>query len=333
MKRMQIIAPTRSLFMAKQVIAAGADEIYLGLCPVGPRQISFDGRFQTTGGHGAHVKDDQALQKIVNEAHRASVRVHYCANPYLLPSALEHQYLHHVERGLNAGVDCIHVSSLQTLKLVRKHFADVVVTAGSQFGALNEGHIQFLAEYRVSSVVVSNVLTLDELAQLSGYGIGLVVRGNLESGGIPGYCRLLESPNCDEMGEGTRTRYEVRSSDGRRFLLPLLDHAHDCNLCNLGDLINVGVSAVKLLGREAPNPVTMAAVVALFRQWLDYGEQSVPPMEIRSRMEQSSLLWTMRWKPRFCDKRRCCHLYNVDAIDSTSRKGQCRAASIENSAE
>lgn len=312
MNRMRIIAPARSPFMAKQVISAGADEIYVGLRPIGPKQLSFDGRFQTVGGHSAHVEDGRSLEKIVNEAHRHGVPVQYCANPYLLPRALEHQYLHHVERGLSAGVDSVHVSSLQTLKLMRKHFDHATkVTMGSQFGTVNEGHMRLLADHGVSAVVVSNALTLDELSELSKYGVALVVRGNLESGGVPGYCRMIESPNSDQVGEGSRTRYEVRS-DRRTSLAPYLDDAHDCNLCSLNDLLAAGVGAIKLLGREAPNPVTMAAVVALFREWLElYGRQRAPH-EIRRHMEQQSLLWTMRWKPRFCDQQRCCHGYNVD---------------------
>jgi hypothetical protein len=169
--------------------------------------------------------------------------------------------------------------------------------------------MRLLKSLGVFRVTIPQALTLEEIKIMKNIGLEMIVKGNFGSGALPGSCRLWESPNNLEIGDGTRTVYRVSLPNGEMIEnLNYLDAATDCSLCNLQEMIHAGVTGIQLIGREAPNPVTLGVVVDLFRQWLDLGTSGLSNDAIIEVMEREQLMWTMRWAPRFCNNKRCTYL-------------------------
>ncbi|MFD0588618.1 U32 family peptidase [Paenibacillus sp. GCM10027627] len=295
--------------MLKEMIEAGANEIYVGLKPRGLRQLSLDGRFQTVADYPGHVPDEDTLDNMIKQAHRQGVKVTFMANPVLLPRDCEEEFVRHVAIAAEMGADHVALSSLQGAKLLQTAGIRLPFIAGSGFSVLNRGMLGLLREWGFQRATVPHAITIPELQKWKAEGLELQVTGNFGSGSLPGLCRLWESPNNREMGDGTRTVYRATLPGGDTMeQTAWLDSATDCSLCNLGELERAGIGYIKLIGREAPNPSTLAVVIDLFRQWLDMEEERKPVSAKIEVMERELLMWTMKWVPRFCDKQRCTYL-------------------------
>lgn len=309
MQKLTLIAPARSKFMLNQMLDAGADEIYVGLSFPKFKQLSFDDRFQTIAGYPAHAKNTDELQTMIEIAKKKKVKINFMANIPYVPESLQDEYVRFVEKAVSIGVDYITVSSIQTIQLIKKAGISVPIVAGSSLGPTNIFMVRMLKELGVFRITVPHCVTLDEMKKWKEVGLEMITIGNFEKGSIPGYSRLWESPNNLEIGEGERTNYKIELPDGQKLRnIPIIDSSTDCNLCSLEQLSESGITGIKLIGREAPNPVTLAAVVELFRQWIEMGVMGIHLNEKIEMMEQEELMWVMRWVPRFCDKKRCTYI-------------------------
>ncbi|MDP5272825.1 peptidase U32 family protein [Chengkuizengella axinellae] len=308
---MKIIAPARSKYMIKQMIEAGAEEIYLGLNEQQFQQLSFDDRFKTIAGYPAHVKNMDELLNMVEIAKQNKVKINFMANAPYIPKIYEDDYIQFVKKALEVGVDYLTISSIQALKLLKRSNLPLPhITAGSALAPTNIHMVRMLREMGFSRVTIPHTVTLEELKSWRAIGLEMITIGNFEKGSIPGSSRLWESPIHKEIGEGERTAYTVKTTSGKTIRsIPFIDSSTDCNLCSLGDLMGEGITSIKLIGREAPNPSTLASVVELYRQWIDLEKEGHSVAEKIEIMEQEHMMWIMRWTPRFCDKKRCTYLY------------------------
>jgi collagenase-like PrtC family protease len=311
----KIIAPARSRFMLDRMIEAGANEIYVGLKPQNMNQLSFDGRFQTIADYPAHVEDIEQLNRIIQNAHEHHVKVIFMANANYIPKNLEKEYLTHVESAVSLGIDYITVSSIQSIKLIQREGIQIPLISGSVMSPTNIGTVKMLKDMGINRITVPHCIKLNEILELKSVGIDMMITGNFGSGSLPGSCRLWESPNNLEMGDGTRTVYKA-IIDNQKTLdnTNLLDSATDCSLCSLEALFEAGIMGIKLIGREAPNPNTLSIVVDLFRQWVELGVEGKSIEEKIKVMEREQLMWTMKWEPRFCQKKRCSYLDTLTTL-------------------
>jgi collagenase-like PrtC family protease len=309
MKKLTLIAPARSKYMLNQMLDAGANEIYVGLKFPKFNQLSFDDRFQTIAGHPAHVRSLEELQSMIEIAKKKNIKINFMANAPYVPEALQDDYVRFVEQAVSMGIDYITVSSIQTIKLLKKSGIGLPIVAGSSLGPTNIYMVRLLKEMGVFRITVPHCVKLEELKRWKEEGLEMITIGNFEKGSIPGSSRLWESPNHLEIGEGERTSYKIELPNGQKFRsITILDSSTDCNLCSLEALAEAGITGIKLIGREAPNPATLAAVVDLYRQWIEMGVEGIKLGEKIQIMEQEQLMWVMRWVPRFCEKNRCTYL-------------------------
>lgn len=310
MSLLKVMAPVRSLRMLEEMIESGVDEVYIGLKPQGLDQLSFDNRFQTIAGYPAHCPDIETLGRIIDTAHENGIAVNYMANARFVPRGFESGYLDHIRKGLDRGVDCVTVSNLQEIALMQNAGLEIPLMAGTGMAVANAGHLKLMKTLGVKRIVLPQFLKLEEIASLRDSGMEMFITGNFTTGGIPGSCRLWESPYSSEIGDGTRTLYEMTGFAGQEnpILDSPLDAGLDCSLCSLGDLVRAGVSGIRLIGREAPNPVTMAMVIDLFKSWIDMEGEGFSADRKKQIMEADSIMWVMKWAPRFCNNARCSYL-------------------------
>jgi hypothetical protein len=314
MNKIKLIAPVRSHYMLEQMIESGADEIYLGLKPKRLKQLSFDGRFQTVADFPAHFEQEEDLLSVIKQAKEHNIRVNFMANASFLPRDLEEEYIQFVKAAEDFGVDTITISSIHTLRLLRKHRVDLPFTAGTAMSPTNIGHIQFLKSIGVSRVTIPHCIKVDEINKWQAEGLEMIITANFGAGDLPGSGKLWESPNNSDMGDGTRSIYRLLNNNGIMEQTNFLDAATDCSLCSITELLEAGISGMKFIGREAPNPMTLSLVVDLFRKWLEMEYNQMTVKQKIEIMEREDLMWTMKWSPRFCEKKRCTYL----ATDVTS---------------
>ncbi|MCL7412983.1 MAG: U32 family peptidase [ANME-2 cluster archaeon] len=292
---MNLMAPAESMATAVNVIEAGADEIYLGLETPGLVNLNLSGR-----GRSCNVKDRAELADIVNFAHERGVLVDYTVNAPFMADSMEKMYLDHVIRGVEAGVDALIVGEFGALTLLHEMDMGLPIHASVLLNNFNRGQIEMLAGMGVAKVVLPFKITMDEIRQLSGLGVELEVFGQFGCSNINGTCHLIH--NADEaisLGLPCRANYRV-SKDGR--LHAILDAGTDCSLCSLGQLMDAGVSALKVVGR-CMNPEMIRIIVQTYRSGIDMVQDGATPAGIKTWVLEEIPFWMM-----MCDQHRCKYL-------------------------
>ncbi len=306
---MKLMVPARSLNMLNEMLQSKADEIYIGLKPEGFRQLSFDGRFQTISEHPAHCQSSDELEAIINRCKAEGVRVNFMANARAIPQKYEDAFIDHVRLATEMGVDSITIGSFQSAMLINNAGITTPLVAGSVLGITNLAYSSLLKDHNILRITLPHFMTLSEIGEFKDEGFEIIVKGNFTSGGAPGFCQLYESPNHPDFGDGTRSTYTItRKNNVIADNLQFLDAAGDCALCSLTELFEAGVSTVQLIGREAPNAVTMGMVVDMFKKWSRMYGEGKTAAEIKSHLSKCDVMWVMKWQPRFCEKQRCTYL-------------------------
>lgn len=298
-------APVRSLKMLELQIAAGATEIYLALRAPEHVPVSFDALPANRDGEPTHVTSARMLKELAASAHRAGLRVHFAADAPVVPPTLEAAFGEHVDRAVDAGADTVIVGSLATCDWLARSRPDVVLVAGSAMGVSTITLAAHLRDvYGVQRIVLPHTVTLAEVAAFCALG-GLDIEVPVQTGsGLDcTRCRIADTPN---VGLGCRAGYAgSHAGDPAADLGGFLDGASDCALCDVATLVELGVAALQIPGRESPNLRQNAKLTQLYRRAIRGHEQSVPITEVIVAIDRVELMWQMGWMPRLCEQHRC----------------------------
>lgn len=289
------MAPAESFETAVNVIEAGADEIYLGLETPGFINLNLSGR-----GRSCNVKDAAELKDIVDYAHTNGVQVDYTVNTPFMADSIEDDYVRHVLRGVDAGVDALIVGEFGALVLLHEMDTGLPIHASVLLNNFNQGQIRMLAGMGVANVVLPFKITVEEIRELTGLGVELEVFGQFGCSNINGTCHLIHSADeAVQLGLPCRANYRV-SADGR--LHAILDAGTDCSLCSLGQLMDAGVTAVKIVGR-CMNPEMIRTIIQIYRTGIDMAMNGASPAGIKAWVLEEIPLWMI-----LCEQGRCKYL-------------------------
>lgn len=289
------MAPAESFETAVNVIEAGADEIYLGLETPGFINLNLSGR-----GRSCNVKDAAELKDIVDYAHTNGVQVDYTVNTPFMADSIEDDYVRHVLRGVDAGVDALIVGEFGALVLLHEMDTGLPIHASVLLNNFNQGQIRMLAGMGVANVVLPFKITVEEIRELTGLGVELEVFGQFGCSNINGTCHLIHSADeAVQLGLPCRANYRV-STDGR--LHAILDAGTDCSLCSLGQLMDAGVTAVKIVGR-CMNPEMIRTIIQIYRTGIDMAMNGTSPAGIKAWVLEEIPLWMI-----LCEQGRCKYL-------------------------
>lgn len=292
MTKMSLMAPAESMETTKNVISAGADEIYIGLETPGFANLNLSGR-----GRSCNVTTQDQLHDIVEYSHSHGVQVDYTVNTPYLGDGLEEMFIEHVMRGVNAGVDALIVGEFGALQLINELDIGLQIHGSVLLNTFNLGQLELLKDMGVTKVVLPFKVTLDEIRQLNKTGVELELFGQFGCSNINGTCHLIHS--ADEsinFGLPCRANYKV-SVDNR--LHPILDAGMDCSLCSIPDLMDAGVAALKVVGR-CMNPEMIKTIIGLYRNAIDMSEKGTNAGEIKSHVLDEIPFWEM-----MCEQQRC----------------------------
>lgn len=292
-RRMNLMAPASSYKTATSVIDAGADEIYLGLENPNFVNLNLSGR-----GRGCNVLTLSELEEIIEFSHKNGVQVDYAVNTPFLSDELEEMFISHVMRGVDAGVDALIIGELGAMQLVKEMGIKLPVHASVLLNTFNLGQIELLKKLGASKVVLPFKMCLDEIRMLSTSGIDLEVFGQFGCSNINGTCHLIHSAGESiNLGLPCRANYSV---GGR--IHPVLDAGTDCSLCSIPDLIEIGVSALKIVGRGM-DPEMIRQIVQMYRGCIDLALAGHDPDAIRDYALAEEPFWQL-----LCEQKRCKYL-------------------------
>ena len=152
-----------------------------------------------------------------------------------------------------------------------------------------------------------HAMTLDEIAAFVRIpGLEVEVQVQTGAGNSCGRCMMFDSSVKPEIGLGCRAGYTVYTPEGTTIeSIQLLDGSTDCSLCDVGALMEIGIHAVKIPGRESPNMRTNAKITQMYRRVIKNTLAGKAMAVSIAEIDQVELMWQMNWVPRFCENQRC----------------------------
>ncbi|MEV4811430.1 U32 family peptidase [Micromonospora avicenniae] len=290
--------------MLELQIAAGATEVYLALQPPVGVPVSFDALPARRDGEPTHVPSVALLGELIAAAHTAGLTVHFCADAPVIATEHAQAWRAHVEQGLTAGADSVVVGTLPAAAWLAGH-SDVTLVAGMPMGVSTVTYAAHLRDtYGVRRIVLPHTLTLGEVAAFCDLD-RLQIETPVQTGaGLDcTRCRLPDTPG---IGLGCRAGFTGnRNGDPPQDLGPFLDGASDCALCDVPALIDLGVDALQIPGRESPNLRQNAKITQMYRRAVTGHAARTPMPEVIKQIDRVELMWQMGWMPRLCDQQRC----------------------------
>ncbi|SCM57341.1 putative protease MJ0090 [Methanothermobacter wolfeii] len=264
----ELLSPAGDFPSLMAALKAGADAVYLGLegCNMRARAGNFT----------VHE-----IEEAVERAHGYGARLYVCTNTSLRDEDVERLELILPELH-SAGVDAVIASDLAAVDLAADNGLDVHVSVQANISNTRSLHV--LKDMGVSRVILSRELSLNEIsgiASSSPIEVEVFVHGALCTA-LSGRCYLSSylygrSANCGECLQPCRKKWRLVSEDGefeletdasgyiRTYLLSPRDL---CMIEHIPELLDAGVSALKIEGRGRPADY-VGTVTGVYREAVD----------------------------------------------------------------
>ena len=260
----------------------GADAVYLAL-----------NRFGMRAAAGNFSPDE--LRTAVRMSHERGVRVYVACNNVMhegdiaaLPEA--------IELIADAGADALILSDMGALRLAKKHAPSLDIHISTQAGVANSAAATELYELGAKRVILARELTLDEIAKLrqntpADLEIEVFAHGSM-CVSFSGRCLLSNYLNGRDGNRGACSqpcRWKYRLIEERRPDEPfeitedggtyILNSRDLCMIDHIGDLIDAGVTSLKIEGR-AKSAYYAAVITNAYRHAADCYFAGVPLPEV-----------------------------------------------------
>ena len=272
MKKCELLAPAGGISQFVAAVENGADAIYLG----GP---DFNARMSA----GNFNLID--MEKAVDYGHLRNVKTFVTMNTLLYNNELKDAVLY-AKKLYEMGVDALIVQDLGLGKLLKESIPDFPLHLSTQATVYNRHGIEAAAELGYERVVLARELSLTEIKDCSVPHIldtEVFIHGALCLC-YSGQCQLSRyiggrSGNRGQCAQPCRLPYNGK------YLLSTKDLSM---IDNLGELIESGVSSLKVEGRMK-SPEYVATVIRIYRKFIDkyysYGSYSVEDQDRQDLMQ------------------------------------------------
>lgn len=273
----KILGPAGGRPAFDAALAAGADEIYMGLAGYGARQSA------------ANFTCDEFCRAL-DDAHRFGVAVHLTFNTVMSEAEVE-RAAPDLARLDAAGLDAILVQDFGVADWLAENFPQLPRHASTQMALANRTEIAWAQEAGFARVVLPRELSFDEIASIrAGTEVELEV---FVSGALclacSGKCYLSSfiggrSGNRGSCAQPCRQHYRVASAEGADpaasvgksgYLLSLTDQLQGADA--VARLNEIGVSALKIEGRMK-SPAYVYEAVRYYRRIIDRIEGIAPEL-------------------------------------------------------
>lgn len=263
----ELLSPAGDFDCLKSAVQNGANAVYFGAG-------SFSARAFASNFH------DDALEKAITYAKLRGVKTHLTLNTLIKNNEMQ-DAIEIAKKAYNYGIDAIIVQDLGLASFLIKNFPNLDVHASTQLSVHNLEGVLKLQELGFSRVVLSRELSLQEIEYIcknSNIEIEVFVHGALCIS-YSGQCLFSSmiggrSGNRGMCAQPCRLPYELISYDNFNKNPVSIDKGYIlsprdlCGLDYLSELVNVGVSCLKIEGRMK-TPEYVATVTRIYRQYLD----------------------------------------------------------------
>ncbi len=264
-RQVELLSPGGSLQGIKAAVNAGADAVYAGTSAFGARAY-------------AENPEGESLVEAIEYCHLHGVKLYLTVNTLLKEREIREDLCALLLPAYEAGVDAVLVQDLGVFRSLREHFPDLPLHASTQMTISGLGGAALLSRMGASRVVLSRELSLKEIREIrtaSEIELEVFVHGAL-CYCYSGQCLMSSflggrSGNRGRCAQPCRLPWQFLQENGKEvrtegpYLLSLKDI---CTLNLLPDLIDAGISSLKIEGRMK-RPEYAAAVTAIYRKYLD----------------------------------------------------------------
>ncbi|MCM2266906.1 MAG: U32 family peptidase [Elusimicrobiales bacterium] len=257
----KITAPIHSPKDCEALIAAGADELYCGVMASDSERLNF------RPVRHANLSDFDSLKKLTGTASAKNVPVYFCLNAFQAGAGLALQ-LDQAARALDCGAAGLIIADFSLIPTLRKLAPGAKIILGTAASCSNPEAAAFYAGAGADRVVLERQLTVTEIREIAaaaaerGLETEIFVR-NITCLNLNGLCQLhhlLETlhsggrrlPPC-------RQAHEI-SAFGRSAAPVAADAGLYCGACAAAPLLDSGLTAVKIVGRDFPAPRILADI-------------------------------------------------------------------------
>ena len=257
----ELLSPVGDFECLKAAVQNGANAVYFGAG-------SFSARAFATN------FDDEALEKAITYAKLRGVKTNLTLNTLIKNDEMK-AAIELATKAYNYGIDAIIVQDLGLARYLINNFPDLAVHGSTQMSVHSLEGVLALQEMGFSRVVLSRELSLQEIEYIcknSDIEIEVFVHGALCIS-YSGQCLFSSmvggrSGNRGKCAQPCRLPYELLENDKTIDKGYLLSPRDLCGLEYLPNLVNAGVSCLKIEGRMK-TPEYVATVTRIYRKYLD----------------------------------------------------------------
>ena len=258
---MELLSPVGDFDCLKAAVQNGADAVYFGANSFSAR--AFASNF-----------DDDTLAKAINYAKIRGVKTNLTLNT-LIKNDEMYNAIALAKKAYEYGIDAIIVQDLGLARYMIKNFPGLAVHASTQMSVHNLEGVLTLQNMGFSRVVLSRELSLQEIDHIcknSNVEIEAFVHCALCIS-YSGQCLFSSmvggrSGNRGKCAQPCRLPYELLENDTTIDKGYLLSPRDLCGLEYLPQLVNAGVTCLKIEGRMK-TPEYVATVTRIYRKYLD----------------------------------------------------------------
>ena len=308
----KILAPISSFEAACRVISGGVDEIYCGVEVPGMNYVGI-----STRPSWCSLPTYDELKKIVAYAHEKGVKVAATTEFPFMAELTEDHIKRHIHSYMEAGIDALIATDIGVILLAKNILGlSIPVYASTYLAPINYEVVDLLKQMGVTRVMLERHLTIEEIRQIVRlnkdietevfvHGPGCSnINVNCYGCGSP----MVLNPKLLEEGGNVETlcqmNFEVYKMAGSEKVkiadAPILDAFTWCSICQLPDLVNTGVSGLKIVGRECDQEY-QAEVAKIYRELTDLVERREME-EFKERLERVK---SSRYFSDNCRSKRC----------------------------
>jgi putative protease len=262
MNKPRLLAPVSSFESTVGVVSAGAEEIYCAVKIPGAEHI-------LNRPEGCCVSGYDELGNIAHYAHSKGVDTVVTLELPFLSEFMADQMREHIASCAEQDIDAWIIGDLGLVTMVQEMELDIPIYASTYFVAINYEAVDFLKRLGVKRVVLDRHMTIREIRQVVERSTDVEIEVFIHGSGCSNInynCYLeggrrnlavLEQEHRGTKGLPTPCRtpfdvYEVGGNGGRIARAPVLDAYTFCSLCKIPELIEAGVTGLKIVGRCLP---------------------------------------------------------------------------------
>lgn len=242
MKKVELLSPAGNMVCLKMAVMCGADAVYVSGKEYGARKY-------------AENFSMEELSFAIKYCHLYGVRLYVTVNTLVSEDDID-SFLDYIRKLHLLGVDALIMQDIGLMSYVKRKFPNLEIHASTQTHNCNNECISFLEGIGASRVVLARELSLDEIKEIdTDLELEVFIHGAL-CVSYSGQCLMSSkmfgrSGNRGECAGPCRFCYDLYRNEDRvktngNYLLSMKEL---CVQKNIGKLIEMGISSLKIEGR------------------------------------------------------------------------------------